>query len=470
MKFSKLVGLSSALAVSAMSLVAQEANPAAVSKQLEELLRVQKQQMEQIESLKKQIEVLKGQPAIPGAKAATPELKVEDLEKRVSELSDELKKDRGGKVSAALGFVGEGLFSYASKGSDKTGSGRPGGADFFLRSAELSLEASVDPFAKAYLVANATDDNTGEAALGVEEAALVLNSLPLNLSLRAGRFFGEFGRLSYRHEHDLPFVNRPLALENFVGGESKTDGLEVSYLFPFDHYLNLTLGVGNQFGDAQNTPGSFRNFNELDFWGRLSTTFDFGQSWSLDLGASGLLADKGEGRGGALVQPDASTLTERRRQLAGLDLTLRYHPPGKDYGFEWGSELLYNSGSFDFDPDGSLDPANPTGTAGFPAPTGDEFRGGITSRGVYSYAAWKIDRRWSAGFLYDWVQSVSNLKWDNERYSPYLTYKPSEFQMWRLQYSRNVRGSAVSGQQDDHALFLQWTFILGKHSHGFRAR
>ena len=43
--------------------------------------------------------------------------------------SDELKKDRGGKFSASLGFVGEGVFSYASKGSDKTGSSRPGGAD-----------------------------------------------------------------------------------------------------------------------------------------------------------------------------------------------------------------------------------------------------------------------------------------------------------------------------------------------------
>ena len=83
MKFSKLVGLSSALAVSAMSLVAQEANPAALSKQLEELLRIQKQQAEQIESLKKQIVILKGQPAFPGAKSMTLEPKVEDLERRV---------------------------------------------------------------------------------------------------------------------------------------------------------------------------------------------------------------------------------------------------------------------------------------------------------------------------------------------------------------------------------------------------
>ena len=44
---------------------------------------------------------------------------------------------------------------------------------------------------------------------GVEEAAIQTTSLPWNLELKAGRFFGEFGRLAYIHDHELPFVNRP---------------------------------------------------------------------------------------------------------------------------------------------------------------------------------------------------------------------------------------------------------------------
>ena len=138
MKFSKLVGLSSALAVSAMSLVAQEANPAAVSKQLEELIRVQKQQAEQIESLKKQTEVLKGQPAIPGARVATPDLKIEELERRVSELTnDRITKpwrpgDPIGLVRAGNSYLNmslNGLFAMGGSTARDLGALQPGGHD-----------------------------------------------------------------------------------------------------------------------------------------------------------------------------------------------------------------------------------------------------------------------------------------------------------------------------------------------------
>ena len=92
----------------------------------------------------------------------------------------------------------------------------------FQRSVELNVAASVDPFAKGYAVINASaDPATGEATLGVEEAALQTTSLPWNLELKAGRFFGEFGRLAYIHDHELPFVNRPLVLDQYIGGESQ---------------------------------------------------------------------------------------------------------------------------------------------------------------------------------------------------------------------------------------------------------
>ena len=62
---------------------------------------------------------------------------------------------------------------------------------------ELNIAASVDPFAKGYAVINASaDSQTGEANVEVEEAALQTTSLPWNLELKAGRFFGEFGQAS----------------------------------------------------------------------------------------------------------------------------------------------------------------------------------------------------------------------------------------------------------------------------------
>ena len=62
----------------------------------------------------------------------------------------------------------------------------------------------------------------------VEEAAIVTTSLPYNLTVKGGRFFADFGRLSKFHDHDLPFVNRPQVLDKFVGGESQADGVEAS--------------------------------------------------------------------------------------------------------------------------------------------------------------------------------------------------------------------------------------------------
>ncbi len=473
MKLWKLVGLSSALAAGALSLAAQEATPAALGKQLEELLRVQKQQAEQIESLKKQIEILKGQPAYPGAKSVTLEPKVEELQQRVDALTESSKKAFAGQFNPAFGFVGETVFGYRSTGSDKNGGPRPGGFDANLRSGELTLQAAIDPFAKGYLVVNGSADTKGEAALGIEEAALITTALPGNLTVRAGRFFADFGRLSFRHDHELPFVNRPLVLDNFIGGESRADGLEVNWLLPTSHYINLAAGVGTQLGSAAvANPGTFRTANELTFWTHLSSFWELTPNFTLEGGVSGLLTDRTDSRGGALVQADGSTLTEKRRKVAGTDLTLRYQPldAAAYRGFEWGTELLFNQGDFLFDPNGSLDPAKPA-----PALSGDEFRGRVNTMGLYSYLAAKIDREWTAGFLFDWVQNLPGVavapyaQPDTFRYSPYLTWKPSETQMLRLQYSFTDERRA-SGRADDHAVYLQWIYVLGSHSHGFRDR
>ncbi len=75
----------------------------------------------------------------------------------------------------------------AARGTEDTGSDRPGGFDVFQRSVELNLAASVDPFARGYAVINASADPiTGESTATVEEAALVTTSLPWNLTVQGG--------------------------------------------------------------------------------------------------------------------------------------------------------------------------------------------------------------------------------------------------------------------------------------------
>jgi hypothetical protein len=402
-------------------------------------------------------------PAVPVAPMTPEAQRLDLLEKRVGDLTESSKKILPGVFNPAIGLVGDQNLSYTSKRNDQTGDERTGGFNAALRSMELGISASVDPFARAYVVLNAAaDTQTGESTAAVEEASVITTSLPGNLTLQGGRFFAEFGRLAYVHDHELPFVNRPQVLDRYLGGESKTDGLQINWLVPTDHYVSLTAGIGDQFGEPKANAGPYRGADGLSYWARASTYFALTQNLSLETGISGMMTPEEVDRDGILVQADGSTLTETGRRVAGLDLTLRYEPlqDNEFRGFVWGTEALASSAKYRFDPDGSL---NPDSYSGF---TGDEHQRNETAFGFYSYVAAKLSRRWTVGFLYEQMQNPENHGDDTQAYSPYLTLEISHFHKLRLQYTHTDRDELRSND----AIFLQWTWILGAHAHGFSSR
>jgi hypothetical protein len=260
--------------------------------------------------------------------------------------------------------------------------------------------------------------------------------------------------LSYIHDHELPFVNRPLALDKYVGGESKTDGVQVNYLLPISHYVSLTAGVGDQFGDTPNNVGDFRHFSELNFWGRTSTYFDLTPDVSLETGLSGLFNPKTQDRGGVFVQPDGSTLTERRRLLLGADLVVRYWPLRNNQfkSLTWGTELLYSDNRYLVN-----------------SPDGAEFNRSVGSFGLYSYLAYKFHRQWSVGFLFDWMENPQNNHDQTFAYSPFITWALSHWNQLRLQYTHTAHNGSSILRPDD-AIYLQWAWIIGSHAHGWQER
>ena len=54
-------------------------------------------------------------------------------------------------------------------------------------------------------------------------------------------------------------------------------------------------------------------------------------------------------------------------------------------------------------------------------------------------------------------------------YSPYITWAISHWNQLRLQYTHTDH-NAVSGLQPDDAIYLQWAWIIGSHSHGWQQR
>ncbi len=454
--------------------------------ELKAIQKTVKKQEQTIEEQRKLIEKLRAKVQKPQPSAATEaaeapqtavaeaQQEVEELKEQVGAVAEAQKKQVLSVFNPAIGVVGETIFSYRSKGANATGSDRPGGWDVNQRSVELNIAASIDPFAKGYAVINASADPvTGEATAVVEEAALQTTSLPCNLELKAGRFFGEFGRLAYIHDHELPFVNRPLVLDQYIGGESRTDGAQLNYLLPIEHYVSLTVGVGDGFGSAPNdindsNNGNNRNFGGLSFFGRGSTSFDLTPDLSLEPGVSGLLNPDTINRGGVLALPNntpvtlpqfpGSRLSQTGRSLEGVDLTLSWKPLQNNQfqSIIWGTEVLRSDSSFDVTPT--------TGGASF-----SPFNQSVESYGMYSYLTYKWSREWSAGFLFEYVEDSWNNADKTVAYSPYITWAFSHWNQLRLQYTYS-EPNAVSSLRPNNAVYLQWAWIIGAHAHGWQQR
>jgi hypothetical protein len=312
------------------------------------------------------------------------------------------------------------------------------GGTFNFRSAEIGIAASIDPYARGYAFFTGSGDG-----VEVEEAAMVTTSLPWNLQARGGRFFADFGRLAKFHPHEYAFVNTPLSLERIVGGESQVDGVELSYLFTTPFFLRGTIGGYNKLG-AENERldnNKSRAWSRFTYLGRLNSYFDVTDNHSIEVGTSLAYTPSirvaGDARGGS-------------RSLSGLDLTYRYQPLDSTLhqGVTVGAEFFGNSERVERE----------SGYRRMFAPGG------------YAYGEMKLNREWSAGFLYDNAPSLASPGKKTQSYSPFLTWKLSEFNRLRFQYTYandNVNESKADG---GNQFFLQWTTTLGAHSHGFANR
>lgn len=312
------------------------------------------------------------------------------------------------------------------------------GGNFNFRSAEIGLAASVDPFARMYGFINGTSNG-----VEVDEAAAITTSLPWNLTAKGGRFLADFGRFPKVHEHELPFVNEPLSVERMIGGETQADGVEVNYLFPTPFFLRATLGGYNKIGEGNNRLDTTksRSWSRFTYLARLNSYVDITDNHSIEFGTSHAYTPSvrlaGDAFGG-------------NRILSGIDLTYRYQPLDSVVyqGLTIGSEFFRNSERV------GLDDASKR----------------RQSYGGYSYAELKLNKNWSTGFLFDYAPSIESPAKKTIGYSPFLTWNISEFNRLRLQFTHmddRVREDKADG---GNQVFLQWTTVIGAHTHGFLGR
>ena len=325
---------------------------------------------------------------------------------------------------------------------------------FNVQNLELSLQSIVDPYfeGESHFVFGIS---RGESFLEVEELFFTSVALPLNLQLRGGQFFTRFGRLNPIHPHAWDFVDQPIINGRLLGEDGvRQIGMQLSYLLPLPIYTELIVGMQNPFGETAvsflNTPGEvylgrpliareIGSLADFIYLTRLNSSVEVTDTVTMVWGGS------------ALFGPNASG-EDTRTTILGTDLYFQWRPLSAVRGWPfitWQNEVMwrnYEAGGFIRADDNTV-------------PKED-----LKDWGFYSQLLYGFRPRWVAGVRGEYAKgedSTHPLQDRRYRLSANLTFYPSEFSKWRLQYNYDVSES----KDDDpiHAVFLQWEFLMGAH-------
>jgi hypothetical protein len=297
-----------------------------------------------------------------------------------------------------------------------------------LHESEASFQAVVDPYARADFFIS-----FGEQGVGVEEGFLTFTSLPGGLLTKVGKMRAAFGKVNSLHNHVLPWTDRPLVINNLVGGEDGIDdaGLSVARLIP-NPWLFLEA-TGQVFrgdsGSAEHPLFQTSQRGDLSYVGHLRAYQDITEDSNIDLGAS---YSRGHNASGIVDGTDVGRFTTR---LFGVDATYRWRPLQRSiyHSFIGRTEWIWSRRD---------------------QPLGPQKAMGLYASGDYQFA-----RRWFVGGRYDRSDHADNASLFDQGGSFILTYWPSEFSQVRGQYRRTNYGEGPVANE----LLFQFQFSIGAH-------
>jgi len=278
-----------------------------------------------------------------------------------------------------------------------------------LEEVELSLQAVVDPYARADIFVA-----FGPHGAELEEAYLTTLALPAGLQLRAGKLFSPFGRLNSQHPHVWEFADAPIARDRLLldGGEVLSGaGLDVAWLAPLPWFLEVRLA-------GQNTVVEEDGEGAITGILRILQYASLGEATTLGVGLSAARRDEGRAK---------------FRDLGGVDVYLKHRPPGGRAYASFQGELYAR-----------------------------RFRGmgEGTDVGGYAQAFFRRSAHVGYGVRFDAAPAVAAAGEGTEhRFSAIGAWYLSEFQRVRLQvsYDRFPRG------QDGLEALLHLEFGIGAH-------
>ncbi|MBD3867936.1 MAG: hypothetical protein IFK94_07420 [Acidobacteria bacterium] len=331
--------------------------------------------------------------------------------------------------------------------------------EFFLRGAELSLQAPLDPYTrfKAFLVGHQepTELEFGEdggelpdahghgepISVNVEEAYMEWIGLPLHTRVRLGKFRQQFGTLNRWHRHSLPSVDSPFALRN-VFGHGGLQGLGVGVDFQLPSLWATSNGLTVEITNADNSLAfAGAHFSDPSYLVRHTGFFDLGKWSYLELGLNGVTGPNNE---------DGN----RDTRIGSVDFNYLWEPQGKGKyrGLELRGEFIRSL----FE---------------------EEDRSIVGANSWYAYAKWQLARNWFVGMRYDDTELMSDRVardpdvpfvpgMGETAWTGFVTFWQSEFVRLRFQVQNADRDvDLAAGPMDDTRAWFQVTFAGGPHKH-----
>ena len=304
-----------------------------------------------------------------------------------------------------------------------------GSDGFYLREAQLGLEAPLDPFTRGKAFLSATPEG-----FFVDEVYLEWLNLPLSMNLKAGLFKSEFGFLNRYHDHALPQFDRPRVLVNYFGtGGLGGSGIATNFMLPPVIAHASSLDFSAIYG---NNPQSFRSDSTEGFMftGQLLNYYD--------LSASSYIEIRISGAAGINDLPDG----DYNSYVGSVGIAYKWAPVGREKyrTLEWKTEYLYGYREYG--------------------------EGAHRSQGFYSSIQNKLSPRlWLGGRIgySELPYDPSQMEWD---YAILFDFWQSEFVLTRIQYQYNQRNivdrTEVSGPYpSDHSFTIQVCWAMGPHKH-----
>jgi hypothetical protein len=294
-----------------------------------------------------------------------------------------------------------------------------------LPESEASFQAVVDPYARADFFIS-----FGESGVAVEEGFLTFTSLPGGLLTKVGRMRAAFGKVNTLHTHVLPWADRPLIVQNLLGGEDgiADAGISVARLIP-NQWIFLEA-TGQVFrGDSGESLFRSSERGDLSYVGHLRGYQDLSESTNVDLGLS---YSHGHNPSGIIEGIDIGRFTTN---LWGIDATVRWRPLQRSIyrSFVGRSEVVWSRR--------------------------DQPDGRQNATGYYVSGDYQFGRRWFAGLRYDRSDRADDATMFDRGQSVVLTYWPSEFSQVRGQYRRTEYADGPTANE----LLFQFQFSIGAH-------